>query len=399
MSGLPLHSATAIFGSLHIFLVEDDVTMQGLLLAAIRMLGVGKITLAGDGAECMRVVKEEGMPDLFILDVRMPNMDGFETCRAIRASPGGGDVPIIFGTAIDQPRECHRCFQVGATDLIHKPFFIPELQARVKVHLDRMLITRSLRSFHQRMDDALKAAGAMQRSLMRSDGDNDLGVSGLEFDWIYEPSELIGGDLWSVEPLDDGRVFVSLLDLSGHGLIAAINAFRVHGMLSSLKHLRGDPEKWLIGINAAMAREFRAEVFATGLCGLVDTVAGTFTYASAGSPPPMMGRRSGRGDWTVAPLQSAGMMLGMMPNAQYRSHDVPFVPDQFLFLYSDGVLRASEGHEMNDEDLASVLAASLDLFASSPLTSIWAGLPGLLGHHDDVVMLWFGNEIDQDYGS
>jgi len=396
MSGIETSGSVKLFRDLHLFLVEDDQVMQKMLLTVAGALGVGKVTVAGDGAECMRIIAQAGMPDLFILDVRMPNMDGFETCKAIRSSRGGGNVPIIFGSAVDQPRERYRCFECGATDLIQKPFFIPELQARLKVHLDRISMTRSLRSFRERMDDALRAAEAMQRALIRADADNELDVQGLEFDCIYEPSELIGGDLWSVEPLEDGRVFVSLIDLSGHGLIAAINAFRVHDMMAGLKGLRSNPGEWLAALNAAMAREFRSRVFATGLSGLVDTVGDTFIYASAGSPPPMLGRRGEHRGWEVKPLPSAGMMLGMMPTANYEVQEVQFDRDQFLFLYSDGVLRTSQGQELEDDELTSALSACLDESARDPLMSIWAGLPGLVEHQDDVVMLWFAREIRRD---
>ena len=384
------------YGGLHLFLVDDDEVMRKVLLAAVDAIGVGKVTAARDGVECLRLISETGMPDLFILDVRMPNMDGFETCKAIRSSRGGGNVPIIFGTAVDHPRDRYRCFECGATDLVRKPFFVPELQARLRVHLDHIEMTRSLRSFRERMDDALRAAEAMQRALMRAEGDNELDVDGLEFDWIHEPSELIGGDLWSVEPLEDGRVFVSVIDLSGHGLVAAINAFRVHDMLSGLKDLRTDPGQWLAALNTAMAREFRSRVFATGLGGLVDTVRNTFLYASAGSPAPMLGRRGAHRGWELEPLPSAGMMLGMMPSASYDVHEAQFAPDQFLFLYSDGVLRTSQGQELRDEELTIALSACLDEGARDPLMSIWTGLPSLVEHQDDVVMLWFAREIRRD---
>ncbi|GEM_PF-6468523 len=381
---------------MHMYLAEDDLMMRTMVSTTIRGLGVGKLTVARDGQECLALIEKAGIPDLFMLDVNMPNMDGYETCRALRSIPDCRDVPIIFGAGLDQPRACHRCFEVGGTDLIHKPYFIPELRARLRVHLERISMTRSLRAFHRRMEDALQAAGAMQRSLMPGDGDLDLGAPGLSFDWMFEPAESIGGDLWCVEPLGDGRIFVTLLDVCGHGLIAAINAFRVHGLFSRLAGQRATPGAWLSSLNTIMARDFRCEVFATGLCGVLDCEAGTFTYASAGSPRPLMGRRLVDGRWGIQVLPSSGFMLGMVAAARYPARRIPFRQDQFLFLYSDGAIRTSEGSEMDDRTLSALLRSCVECGDPSPLSALSAALPGMTHHHDDVVMLWFAHRLGAD---
>jgi len=89
---------------------------------------------ARSGAEALRMVEEKA-PDLILLDVMMPGMDGFEVCRRLKAAPATQDIPVLFITALGATEDETHGFDVGAVDYITKPVSLPAVRARVRVHL------------------------------------------------------------------------------------------------------------------------------------------------------------------------------------------------------------------------------------------------------------------------
>ncbi len=104
-----------------ILLVEDDADIQKVVRMSLKLRGVKDILVAQDGEECLAVVA--GLkPDVILLDVMMPKMDGYETCRKLKADPGTRDIPVIFLTAKAQQFEIKRGLETGACGYLLKPF-------------------------------------------------------------------------------------------------------------------------------------------------------------------------------------------------------------------------------------------------------------------------------------
>ncbi len=93
-------------------------------------------------------------PDLILLDIMMPNIDGFETCRRLKANPKLADIPVIFITSKHEDEYEEQGFSVGASDFIHKPINAPILIARVKTHLKIKLVMDYLRNENARLQDS-----------------------------------------------------------------------------------------------------------------------------------------------------------------------------------------------------------------------------------------------------
>lgn len=125
-----------------ILLVDDNPINLKVLTAAIR--GNGFMTLvANDGASALEQIQYL-QPHLILLDVMMPGLDGFETCRQLKANPKTQDIPIIFMTALSDTGDRVKGLSVGAVDYITKPFEPEEVIARVQLHLQRSFLSRSL---------------------------------------------------------------------------------------------------------------------------------------------------------------------------------------------------------------------------------------------------------------
>ena len=95
-------------------------------------------------------------PDLILLDIMMPDIDGFEACRRIKANPRLADIPVIFITAKNEDEYEEQGFSIGASDFIHKPINAPILLARVRTHLKIKLVMDYLKNENARLQDSKK---------------------------------------------------------------------------------------------------------------------------------------------------------------------------------------------------------------------------------------------------
>jgi two-component system, OmpR family, response regulator len=116
-----------------VLVVDDEPNIRDLVAVALRFHGFAPVT-AATGEEAMRDVRTE-RPDLIVLDVMLPDLDGFEVCRRLRAD--GHDVPVIFLTARDTPSDTVTGLTLGGDDYVTKPFSIDALVARVRAVLRR----------------------------------------------------------------------------------------------------------------------------------------------------------------------------------------------------------------------------------------------------------------------
>jgi len=127
-----VNTATPAAGS-RILIVEDSPANIQTLAAILKEEGY-RISAATNGKQALQVI-EKVCPDLILLDVMMPEMDGYETCRQLKASPVWRDLPVIFLTAKTETADIVRGFELGAVDYVGKPFNPHELLARVRTHL------------------------------------------------------------------------------------------------------------------------------------------------------------------------------------------------------------------------------------------------------------------------
>jgi len=116
-----------------LLVVDDNAINLGVVAEHLVELGY-QVLVALDGEEALRRAGF-GHPDLILLDVMMPGMDGFETCRRLKAAPETRDIPVIFMTALDDVADKVAAFDAGGVDFISKPFQFRELLARVRTHL------------------------------------------------------------------------------------------------------------------------------------------------------------------------------------------------------------------------------------------------------------------------
>ncbi|OYD82642.1 PP2C family protein-serine/threonine phosphatase [Azospirillum brasilense] len=342
-----------------VLVVDDNRVNRHLLQALLERGGVTRIDMAEDGNDALARL-DSFRPDLILLDLMMPNLDGFEMCRRLRAIPAWKDLPVLVQSSLNRAEDRAKAFAAGATDYVTKPINAVELLSRVRIHLQNRALLHDLQRFHERTESELSLARKMQERLMPSPERlaEVEAAAGVGIAAHFAPSSELGGDFWdlrhdAVAP-NRGRTMLYMVDFSGHGVGAALNTFRLHAICQQMDISGLTPGEFLSTVNRRLCALLPNGQFATMLAGVIEPAENRFVYASAGSTRPMVWAP---GD--AAPLlgDSAGLPLGLLASAEYEERSLPLPPGGRLFLYSDGAIEIPVGSDVLDEPGLAALVA------------------------------------------
>ena len=198
-------------------LVVDDVKANvDMLVEALR--GEYKLSVALGGEAALRAV-EKSPPDLLLLDIVMPGVDGYEVCRRLRADPATRELPVMFLSSLEDVQDKAKGFELGANDYLTKPFEILEVKARVRSLLKAKAYADAVREAQER---DLAIAREIQLGLLPSELSARAKGTGFDVHAIIEPARHVGGDLFEVLRLSDDRLVVAVGDVCGKGITAAL---------------------------------------------------------------------------------------------------------------------------------------------------------------------------------
>ena len=213
------------------------------------------IVAAINGEKALKMAVAEPRPDLILLDIMMPGMDGYEVCRRLKADEQVRDIPVIFVTAKTEVEDETLGFELGAVDYITKPFSIPVVKARVKAHLDLKRL-RDLEAIQRakleavlgRLNSELAEAADYVKFLLPQ----PITEGPLKADWRFVPSTTLGGDALGYHWVDEDSFAIYLVDVCGHGVGAALHSVSVLNVLRSENLQNTDfrrPDQVLAGLN------------------------------------------------------------------------------------------------------------------------------------------------------
>ena len=313
-------------------LIVDDVKANvDVLVQALRE--DHKLSVALDGEAALRSV-EKNPPDLVLLDIMMPGIDGYEVCRKLRAAPATREIPVMFLSSLEEVQDKTRGFEVGGNDYLTKPFEILEVKARVRSLLKAKAYSDAVK---EKIAAELAIAREIQLGILPSDIDASVTGTGVEIGALLEPAREVGGDLYEVLKLDDGRLLLAVGDVSGKGIPAALFMTVTSTLLRTMARQQHRPEEILRQVNDALAVQNPRCMFVTLLCIILDPATGVVMCANAGHPSPVLVRPGAAP--TVAQTKT-GMVMGFMPGAEVGSTTIELQPGDSLVLYSDGVSEA-----------------------------------------------------------
>lgn len=352
-----------------------------------------KIRVATSGAKALDLVMTNPKPDLILLDVMMPEMDGYELCGILKSTPESKDIPVIFLTGKTEADDETKGFEVGAVDYIHKPFSPAVVKARVHTHLvlreARELLARQLLD----LNNELEMAREIQLSILPHEIPK---IKGLEIAARYIPMSSVAGDFYDFVLVDEKHVGILVADVSGHGLPAALIASMLQVSLAAQSHHASDPTQVLAGLNRSLCGKFKHH-FVTAAYVFVDMEKNILRYAGAGHPPLLLWRTSSQ---SASEVLENGMLLGLFLEASYSFVEVPLEPGDKAILYTDGVLETRSpseqeyGADLLKGFMESNHALKAETFANSLLDELtgWSERSNGDGQEDDVTLLVIDHE-------
>ncbi|MEH6404589.1 MAG: fused response regulator/phosphatase [Sneathiella sp.] len=324
-----------------ILVVDDSLLIRQMISACLKSAGFTNITFAENGKIALDAITRKH-PDIIILDLEMPIMNGFEFCKQATSNPDTRSIPILIQSGKDTREDIIRAYDLGAVDMIRKPIRDYELLARVRVHLENRVLLQKLTDYSSRVSQELAAARDIQQAICPTAEtlENIKANLGLEILWHYEPSSELGGDIWGVDKISENKIGFFIADFSGHGVASALNTFRLHSWLSEFQKEFNDPAALMEKLNNFLCENLPAEVYATMLYGQVNTEKGLLTYSAAGTPSPISCGSGPNGKFTFRP--SKGLPLGFRKDWKYENRTLKFDKGSRLFLYSDALVEATD---------------------------------------------------------
>jgi phosphoserine phosphatase RsbU/P len=369
-----------------ILIVDDTPLNIGVISGALK--DSYKTKVATNGEKALALASAEEKPDLILLDIMMPGMDGYEVCSRLKADPTTSEIPVIFLTGQTSAEDETRGFEVGAVDYVHKPFSPAVVKARVRSHILLREARAQLASQLRALNNELEMARQIQLSILPHSIPT---LPGLEIAARFFPMTSVAGDFYDFIQIDDKHIGILIADVSGHGLPSALIASMLQVALTGQAGHASEPAQVLAGLNRALCGKFTHN-FVTAAYVYLDLEKNFMRYAGAGHPPVLQWRIS---TGKTAKVLENGLVLGMFEKAIYGALEFPLELGDRYVLYTDGVPEAANPSEeefgvdrfMRFIENHKHLGA--DQFVQTFLAELsrWSGQTAEQGQQDDITLL------------
>lgn len=344
-----------------ILVVDDEKIIRKLLGATLTKNGY-EIDFASNGYEAISKIKNDQF-DLILLDVTMPGLDGFETCRRIiNIDP---ELPVIQVTSSTDNESLTKGFEAGALDYIRKPWQTMELLARVKNILRIKAAEKEKQIYFKTLQDDMITASVIMKMILP--------------EWIfldkkmlfvsdYVPSNHVGGDVFNSVKLNDNQYIVYLGDISGHGVQAALFMSAVRTTINLLIDEHKDDfdiTTLMTKLNTTLSKDLfkSTDSYFTLIFGIVDFAEKNFEYVNCGHPPFI--EYNIDTNQVMIHDEKGTIPIGWSPNYVFDETEVGKIDlalNKIIFLYTDGLNESidPEGNEFGINGLTNILEKEID---------------------------------------
>lgn len=341
-------SETAFFRAAHrqlasqsrLLVVDDDAMNSDLLRERLEVEGY-QVATAANGREALDRLKVEKF-DLVLLDMVMPELDGYQVLRKIKADEQLRQIPVIMISGLDDLNSVAKCIEHGADDYLPKPYKPVLLQARINSCLEKkrlheqeqatyLALVESQKHLAAELAEAADYVKSLLPQLMTGD---------VTTEWRFIPSTQLGGDSFGYHWLDDNHLAMYLLDVCGHGVGAALLSISAMNVLRSCAlpdtDFR-DPAKVLMGLNETFQMDRHNNMYFTIWYGVFNKSTRQIVHARGGHPPAILLTGDSRLTARPVELKAPGMVIGSMPGVPYKNLMAEVGAFGQLYLFSDGV--------------------------------------------------------------
>lgn len=327
-----------------ILVVDDVPENRDLLVRRLQRLGFKRIDQAANGIEALAAISGRSY-DLVLLDIMMPELDGFGVLEALKRDGHINDLPVVVISALNEMEPVVRCIELGADDFLFKPFNPILLRARVLATLEKKSLRDRTREELRRKQAELDEARILQLSLVPQRFTGTVSGCSCSIEVMLEPAKEVGGDLVDHFAVGENLRVLIIGDVSEKGAASALMMARTHAMFRGLASrpdagdLFREPERAAGLVNAALAEGNPGCMFVTLVLASLDLATGRLAYVRAGHIPPY--HRDGTGK--VGRLNClSGPPLGVDGTIHYQADENVLCPGDRLLVVTDGFTEAQD---------------------------------------------------------
>ena len=323
------------------------------------------VQAAVNGKMALKIL-EKKKPDLILLDIMMPEMDGYEVCKRIKADASARDIPIIFLTAKAEVEDETKGLALGAVDYITKPISPPILKARVKTQLqikkqqdDLKEAYTIIESQKKRMQAELNAGNDIQMSMVPQVFPPFPDRSEFSIYATLKPAREVGGDFFDFFLIDENHLCICIGDVSGKGVPAALIMAITRSLIRAVAGENISSARIVTRVNEELMVHNKQGMFVTLFIGILKLTNGTLTYTNAGHCPSYVLNAPKKPD---ALKKIHGPPIGFFEENNYQEDTVQLESGEILFMYTDGVTEAHNPQKKlyGDQRLADLLFSNMD---------------------------------------
>jgi sigma-B regulation protein RsbU (phosphoserine phosphatase) len=326
-----------------LLIVDDNEDNRYTLSQRLARDGYTNVATASNGREALQLLRSRSF-DLILLDIMMPEMNGYEVLEHLKASTKLRHLPVIMISALDEMDSVIKCIELGAEDYLAKPFNRTLLRARIGASLEKKRLRDEVRASLQRLERELDAARTLQLGMLPRVFPACTPEQPVQVYALMEPAREVGGDLYDCF-YTSAEIFCFLVgDVSGKGAPAAMFMARTRSLVRMSVELWRQLSLDALSlariaeiVNRELCQNNDERMFVTLFLGMLDTRNGALAYVNAGHPVPWLLRVAG----DIEQLDGKPEMpLGVRRDTAYQSRLATLRPGDAVFAVSDGVTEA-----------------------------------------------------------
>jgi len=328
-------------------LIVDDDPVHTTLLEKVLLREGYQLAFAASGEEALQVARENP-PELVLLDVKLPGMDGFTTCLELVKQDGCRDVAVIFVSGSERPEDRVQGLKLGAMDFMTKPFDLKELTARVDGVLKRARETRRKNRRLSEIRSELSEARKVQQDLLPQ---TPPAITGLEVYGRMQPAREVSGDYFDFIERPNG-LGICIGDVSGKGVPACLVMVMARLLLRHWQWSVPDPSEALLTANEILHANTDPYQFMSMVLLSWDPAQKKMLLAGAGHENLLIHRAATE---QIETVQCGGVVLGLRKSIRgiIRQRELPLAVGDTILLYTDGL---TEGANPKNEMFGSMRA-------------------------------------------
>jgi sigma-B regulation protein RsbU (phosphoserine phosphatase) len=329
-----------------LLVVDDSEDNRYTLTRRLAREGFTSVVTAADGRQALDLLQECRF-DLVLLDIMMPELNGYEVLERIKADKRLRHIPVIMISAVDQIESVIRCIELGAEDYLPKPFNPTLLRARVGASLEKKRLRDEVIAHLGRIERELESAREIQLSMVPTNFPAPTEVTPVELYATLQPALQVGGDLYDFFWRDAQTLCFVVADVSDKGAPAALFMARAKTLIRLVATLlrtptggAPGPDEIITRVNEELCRDNPHSMFVTLFFGMLDPASGELRFCNAGHTVPYLVSPGG----TLVPLEGArAKPVGIRPTLSYQSTTSKLAPGDYLFLFTDGITESMDG--------------------------------------------------------